>query len=139
MDNKYNQYTIGEIAYRLGISVNTVRMYESAGLIIPSRTPTRRRIYSDSDLEWLKLIRKLITESGMSLEGIRRLVALIPCWEVTKCERRDECPAYYENSKPCWMIRHETLCNGRDCRDCEVYQKALFCNNMKNFLKVVKY
>ena len=66
-------YTIGVAAGKLSISVHTLRLYEAEGLIIPFRTETGRRIFSDLELEKVKCIRSMIQEEGLNFEGIRRI------------------------------------------------------------------
>ncbi len=74
-------FNIGIIAKKLGIAVQTVRLYEQEGLIIPFKTETNRRMYSMHDLERLRCIRKMIKEYGINIQGIKRIMSFIPCWE----------------------------------------------------------
>jgi DNA-binding transcriptional MerR regulator len=65
---------IGELAKRAGCTVKTVRFYEAKGLLpLPLRSPSGYRLYTDSHLRRLQLIRrtKLL---GLSLAKIRTLV-----------------------------------------------------------------
>ena len=132
-----NWYTIGDIARILDISPNTLRLYEDSGLVIPRRTPSKHRLYDRKDLEWLKKIRHLIKKEKMNIEGIRRLLALLPCWEITKCSEREQCPAYSDKSHICFEIKQTN--NRKHCRDCEVYRHFIICDNLKNFLRVFRY
>ena len=50
-DSNEPVYTIGVAAMKLGISVHSLRQYENEGLIIPFKTATGRRLYSDLELE----------------------------------------------------------------------------------------
>ena len=108
MDFDYNEpvFTIGLVAQKLGISVPTVRMYEKAGLIIPFRTPTERRLYSFADLDRIDFFRKLIKQEGLNLASIQRLLAIIPCWGIRPCtdEMRENCPANNNCKSTCWML-----------------------------------
>jgi MerR family transcriptional regulator/heat shock protein HspR len=54
----------------------TLRIYESKGLVRPGRTPGGTRLYSERDLERLKLIQRLTTELGLNLAGVARVLAL---------------------------------------------------------------
>jgi MerR family transcriptional regulator/heat shock protein HspR len=54
----------------------TLRIYESKGLVRPGRTPGGTRLYSERDLERLKLIQRLTTELGLNLAGVSRVLAL---------------------------------------------------------------
>ncbi len=129
---------IGEVARSLDIAVETIRMYEREGILIPGKTETGQRIFNENDVHWLSCIRKLIKEQGLNIEGIRRLLALMPCWDLKPCTKadRDECPAYLKSIKPCWMIKAETKgnCITDSCRHCNVYQSASECTSLKNLL-----
>ncbi len=130
-------YTIGIAARKMNVAVPTLRMYEREGLILPYRSPTGRRIYSNNDLMWIDCIRRMITQNGLNLEGIRRLLALMPCWKLTHCpeSRRKKCPAYKNSAKPCWAIKIQANPAQREkCRNCPVYSHALHCEQMKSFL-----
>ncbi len=134
-------YTIGIAAKRLGISVSTLRMYEREGLIVAYKTETKRRVYSQRDIEWINRIKKMIKINGLNIEGIRRLLALIPCWEVTSCsaESREKCKAYLEETKPCWMSKESNGCEKSDsCRECEVYIEAWRCEKLKEMFKLME-
>jgi MerR family transcriptional regulator/heat shock protein HspR len=54
----------------------TLRIYETKGLVRPGRTPGGTRLYSDHDLERLREIQRLTTELGLNLAGVRRVLAL---------------------------------------------------------------
>jgi MerR family transcriptional regulator/heat shock protein HspR len=54
----------------------TLRIYEAKGLVRPGRTPGGTRLYSERDLERLKLIQRLTTELGLNLAGVSRVLAL---------------------------------------------------------------
>jgi DNA-binding transcriptional MerR regulator len=53
-------YSIGEVAAALGISVETIRLYDRLGLVIISKSERGRRIFSEVDIERLKCIRTAI-------------------------------------------------------------------------------
>ena len=67
-------YKIGEVARKLDIAVETIRMYEREGIFISEKTDTGRRVFNDLDMRWLNCIRRLITEQGLNIEGIRRML-----------------------------------------------------------------
>ena len=56
------------------------------------------------DLERIKCIRKAINEDKMGIEGISRMLALIPCWAIVNCSEKDRknCEAFDRYTKPCW-------------------------------------
>lgn len=133
-------YTISTAAQLAGISVHTLRMYEKEGLILPYKKESNQRRYSDKDLARIQCIRRTINEHKMTIEGIRRVLALIPCWAVVKCSTKDKknCEAYNGYTKPCWMINHKNnCCEGKDCRSCEVYNSFSNCASIKNKLKEI--
>ena len=134
---------IGQVARKLDIAVETIRMYEREGLIILEKTETGQRLFYDEDLHWLICIRRLIKDEGLNIEGIRRLLALLPCWELRPCslEERRQCPAYTGALKPCWMIKSQipVSCRAENCRECPVYQNASRCENLKALLFKIKH
>ncbi len=122
----------------LNIAVETIRMYEREGIFLAEKTETGRRIFNDDDVRWLNCIRRFITEQGLNIEGIRRMLALMPCWELRPCTtaERDICPAFQGAMVPCWMIKAETAgsCQSDNCRTCHVYLNAIKCENLKSLL-----
>jgi len=131
------RYPIGTVAQRLGVSVETIRLYERRGLILVAKSAGNQRLYSDSDVERLRCIRTAINDHKISIEGIRRIQSFVPCWEHVKCseEQRLVCPAYHRSDAGCWTYKHkENECAGRNCRDCFVYQQSGDCNNIKSLV-----
>ena len=51
--------TIGEISEKTNLPESTLRYYEKKGLIRVSRDKNGRRNYEESDIEWIKFIRRL--------------------------------------------------------------------------------
>ncbi len=142
MNNKSNIpiFTISNAAKILGISVHTLRMYEREGLIIPFRKESNQRLYSNQDIERVKCIQKTINKDKINIEGIRRVLALLPCWAIVKCTEKDRvnCEYYSGHTKPCWMINHKNnFCTNKNCRECEVYYNYGTCSSIKNKLKML--
>ena len=54
----------------------TLRMYESRGLIEPKRSPKGTRLYSQEDVERLRRIQEMTAEMGMNLAGVERVLEL---------------------------------------------------------------
>ena len=140
MINRSNDpiYTISSAAKILNVSVHTLRMYEREGLIIPFRKDSNQRLYSEQDLERVRCIQLTINEDKINIEGIRRILALIPCWSIIECSAsdRENCEFYHGHTKPCWMINHKhNTCKDKDCIDCEVYQSFGSCSSIKEKLK----
>lgn len=118
-------YTIGTAAELLGVHPRTLRLYEDGGLIRPARK-NNRRFYSANDLKWVACIRYMIHEKGLNQEGLRRLLALIPCWEVKGCvvDGANGCSARVDRSTPCWDLARRTGDESRQCFECQVYLSA---------------
>jgi|GEM_PF-1830228 len=68
-------HSIATAAHSVGVSVQTVRLYEMRGLITPSRTSGGTRRYRAADLARLKQISDLI-ERGVNLAGIEIILEL---------------------------------------------------------------
>lgn len=67
---------IGEVAGRTGLSLRTVRYYETVGLVTPSgRTEGGFRLYTEPDVQRLLLIRSL-KAADLSLERLEELITL---------------------------------------------------------------
>lgn len=77
-------YPIGVAARLLGIHPRTLRIYEAEGLIHPAHVGSRR-LFSDNDIQWIKCLRSFIHDEGISIPGLKKLLTLIPCWEVADC------------------------------------------------------
>jgi MerR family transcriptional regulator/heat shock protein HspR len=79
-------YPISLAAQQVGLSARTLRIYEEEGLVRPARRPEGdQRLYSEQDLIWIRCIGELIHGHSLTTAGIRRLLDLIPCWEVKRC------------------------------------------------------
>ncbi len=126
-------FPISTAAKLLNISVHTLRMYEKEGLIIAHKSCSNHRLYSQKDLERIQCIRNSINYDKISIAGIKSILSLIPCWEINHCEHStDECKAFTEHSQPCWLMKKKDLsCEGKDCRQCEVYKTYSECDKIK--------
>lgn len=117
--------SIGVLADKVGLSVSAVRKYEREGLIIAHRTASGHRLFSHEDMNRVRNIQHMIQELGLNVEGIRRLQALLPCWDLLPCngETRKSCPAYEDITRPCWTIKGmDCAPQGNECRQCPVYR-----------------
>ena len=70
------RYMISVAAEIVGMHPQTLRMYEARGLVNPQRTAGNTRLYSDVDLERLRLIQQLTTELGLNLAGVEHVIRL---------------------------------------------------------------
>jgi MerR family transcriptional regulator/heat shock protein HspR len=59
-----------------GVHPQTLRIYERKRLVQPSRSPGGTRMYSESDIERLRLIQRLTQEEGINLAGVMRIIEL---------------------------------------------------------------
>src|ERR1700745_4335176 len=69
-------YMISVAAELVGMHPQTLRIYESKGLVRPKRTPGGTRLYSEADVERLKIIQRLTTELGLNLAGVELVLRL---------------------------------------------------------------
>jgi MerR family transcriptional regulator, heat shock protein HspR len=70
------RYMISVAAELVAMHPQTLRLYEAKGLVRPSRTPGGTRLYSDEDVERLRLIQRLTTEFGLNLAGVEQVLRL---------------------------------------------------------------
>jgi MerR family transcriptional regulator/heat shock protein HspR len=70
------RYMISVAADLIGMHPQTLRIYEAKGLVRPQRTAGNTRLYSDADLERLRLIQRLTTELGLNLAGVEHVLRL---------------------------------------------------------------
>ena len=62
--------SIGAVADRTGLPVETIRFYETSGLLAPQRDRSGHRRYAEADISELEVIQAL-RQAGMSLKDIR--------------------------------------------------------------------
>ncbi|NTV13007.1 MAG: MerR family transcriptional regulator [Desulfobulbaceae bacterium] len=77
-------YPIGVAARLLDVHPRTLRIYEDECLIAPAHKG-QRRMFSENDIRWIRCLRKMIHEQGISIMGIKKLLDLAPCWEISEC------------------------------------------------------
>jgi len=63
-------YAISVAAELVGMHPQTLRIYETKGLVRPQRTPGGTRLYSEADVDRLRVIQRLTTELGLNLAGV---------------------------------------------------------------------
>ncbi len=69
-------YMISVAAELVGMHPQTLRMYENKGLIRPQRTPGGTRLYSEADIERLRIVQRLTTELRLNLAGVELVLRL---------------------------------------------------------------
>lgn len=70
-------YFISVVARIVGVHPQTLRYYERVGLIVPSRSEGRRRLYSIKDIERLRRIKALTDDMGVNLAGVEVVLKLM--------------------------------------------------------------
>jgi MerR family transcriptional regulator, heat shock protein HspR len=70
------RYMISVAAELVGMHPQTLRLYEARGLVRPGRTSGGTRLYSEKDLERLRLIQRLTTELGLNLAGVEQVLRM---------------------------------------------------------------
>ena len=70
------RYMISVAADLVGMHPQTLRIYEQKGLVQPKRTAGNTRLYSELDIERLRLIQQLTTEIGLNLAGVEQVMRL---------------------------------------------------------------
>ena len=70
------RYMISVAADLVGMHPQTLRIYESKGLIRPKRTAGNTRLYSEADIERLRLIQQLTNDLGLNLAGVEQVLQL---------------------------------------------------------------
>lgn len=78
MQHTYEEpvYLISVVAKVLSIHPQTLRQYEREGLIEPSRTDGKMRLYSQKDIDKIKLILRLTRDMGVNLVGVDVILKL---------------------------------------------------------------
>jgi len=69
-------YMIGAVSRMYNIHPQTLRLYEREGLLVPSRTEGKTRLYSQEDLEKLEFILFLTRELGVNLAGVDAILRM---------------------------------------------------------------
>lgn len=82
------RYMISVAAELVGMHPQTLRIYEQKGLVNPKRTAGNTRLYSDADVERLRLIQRLTGEWGLNLAGVERVLYMED--ELERLRRRME-------------------------------------------------
>jgi MerR family transcriptional regulator/heat shock protein HspR len=140
VENTTPVYTLSTTSALSGIPAHSIRQYIDKGLIIPFKKESSRNLFSQVDILRLKYIHTLLNGEGLNIAGIRRLLAIIPCWAIRECSagERKICQAYLSDANPCWEASEKgTLCKNTNCRECEVYSIVENYPDIKSFLKTL--
>ncbi len=95
-------YPIGVAAKLLGVHPRTLRIYEAEGLVKPTQQSGARRLYSPNDIQWVECLRSIIHDQGISIPGLKKLLTLVPCWDVAECSKdvHESCEAKVDWAVP---------------------------------------
>ena len=120
VDENLPVYPMGVTARLLNVHPRTLRIYEAEGLINPDRHGGKR-FFSKSDLIWIKCLRSLIHDENISIEGVKRLLQIVPCWKLKKCskETKKNCSALKKMQKKCWEFTRKSC--EKSCGNCKIY------------------
>ena len=75
-DSDRGVYMISVAAELAGMHPQTLRIYETRGLITPKRSPKNTRLYSQEDVDRLRRIQQMTSELGLNLAGVEIVMAL---------------------------------------------------------------
>jgi DNA-binding transcriptional MerR regulator len=70
-------YTISVASEILETHPRTLMMYENMGLVVPQRTSTNRRRFSQRDVQKLQTIQNLTRNHGVNIKGVRYVLQLL--------------------------------------------------------------
>ena len=76
MTTRTEFYLISTAAELLDMHPQTLRKYERLGLVRPQRTLGSMRVYTQDELDRLRLIKTLVDEAGINLAGVQRLLSI---------------------------------------------------------------
>jgi MerR family transcriptional regulator/heat shock protein HspR len=88
MDRSFDEplYMISVAAKLLACHPQTLRLYEREGLIRPHRSGRNLRLYSDADIERIRMIKRLTQDLGVNLAGVEIILELLDKTERQKAE-----------------------------------------------------
>ncbi len=92
-------YGISVAASLVGNAPQNLRLYEARGLVSPARSEGGTRLYSEDDLERLRLIGELL-DNGLNLAGIQMVIGLQEANERLQGELDERVASTDESSGP---------------------------------------
>jgi MerR family transcriptional regulator/heat shock protein HspR len=81
-------YFIGVVAEMTEVHPQTLRHYERIGLLLPSRSSGNVRMFSQVDIERVRLIQRLTGQLGVNLAGVEVILNMRDRYEVQRDEHR---------------------------------------------------
>jgi len=117
-------YPIGVAARLLNVHPRTLRIYEAEGLIHPAHVGSRR-MFSANDIQWITCLRSFIHDEGISIPGLKKLLGLIPCWEIADCpaEIHECCEARVDRAVPRTLHKVGDVAAVRTAREADMEKR----------------
>lgn len=100
-------FMISVVSQMLSIHPQTLRMYERAGFVSPSRTEGNTRLYSEEDVERLRMILRLTRDLGVNLAGVEVILSMRE--KIGEMKQRMEALEAF--------VQHELAKNGLDSEE----------------------
>lgn len=86
VDDERGVYMISVASELAGMHPQTLRIYESKGLVSPDRSPKNTRLYSQRDVERLRRIHRMTNEEGLNLAGVETVLEMETRVEAMRAE-----------------------------------------------------
>jgi MerR family transcriptional regulator, heat shock protein HspR len=91
---------ISVVADMIGVCEQTLRLWEKSGLLTPTRADKgSRRLYSLDDVERLELIKRLTSEAGINLLGVKKILEIFDSCVSRHCDRVKSCLKLHAEEK----------------------------------------
>lgn len=127
-DASEKYFTISVVARMLGVHQQTLRIYEKEGLLKPERTQGNTRLYTEKDVEKIKLILRLTNELGVNLAGVGVILQMRKQMEMMQQEHEESMKLLIE------QLTREffNYLQGNSCLPVVSYQKNLIITHKGN-------
>ncbi|MBC8143480.1 MAG: MerR family transcriptional regulator [Armatimonadetes bacterium] len=79
-------YVISVAARLAGMKTWYLRVLNDAGIVVPTRTDTNRRLYSANDVARLARVRYLTEERGVNMDGVKVIFEMEAAWQAERGE-----------------------------------------------------
>lgn len=76
-DQDKPMFPISVVADLLKVHQRTLRIYDDESILVPTRSPKNRRLYSFNDIERGKFVQYLTRELGINLAGIKIIIHML--------------------------------------------------------------
>lgn len=112
--------SIGQVAERTGLSVHALRFYEKEGILANEvhRGPGGRRVYTQQDVDWLRMC-ILLRMSGMPVPEIRRYTELVRQGDGNELQRLEILKEHQERVR-------QQMAQLQECMDLITYKVGIY-------------